>query len=110
MQAFLQAAVVVEKTPATLFDDLAIAIDRTGPSTDAKDALAGEYGTFCFFWRSGWFSRGVAGSKQVINRFLGVLRQRLQALGLSSSPSRVRSGQGRALRHRWPGAPGSGGP
>lgn len=42
MQAFFQAAVVVEKTPAALFDDLAIAIDRTGPATDAKDALAGE--------------------------------------------------------------------
>ena len=32
MQAFLQTAVVVEKTPAALFDDLAIAIDRTGPA------------------------------------------------------------------------------
>lgn len=42
VQTFFESAIMVEKTPARLFDQLAISVHRPGASTNAEYALAGQ--------------------------------------------------------------------
>jgi hypothetical protein len=80
MEAFFLSAIMMQETATTLFDDLAIAVDRTSPAADAKNAFAAEIGA-CATWRSiRACGPTLAFGLQVVDGFFGMFGQQLQAV------------------------------